>query len=56
MKLVELLIGWLVMLIAGGATYFVLWGLLVRGPRLLPVDEPNERSLHTVPIPRGGEH
>ncbi len=54
MKLVELLIGWLVMLIAGGATYFVLWGLLVRGPGLLPVAEPNERSLHTVPIPRGG--
>ena len=32
----------------------VLGWALARGRRLLPVDRPNERSLHTVPVPRIG--
>jgi len=47
-------IGLLVLAVAGGITYlFVRW-LLMGNQKLLAIDRPNERSLHTRVVPRGG--
>jgi len=40
-------------LIAAAVSWLALFALL-RRPGLLPLDQPNPRSLHTHPIPRGG--
>jgi len=35
-------------------TWGLVWLLATRGSKQLPVDTPNERSLHTTPVPRAG--
>jgi UDP-N-acetylmuramyl pentapeptide phosphotransferase/UDP-N-acetylglucosamine-1-phosphate transferase len=43
-----------VLLVSFSASFIFLWGLLSFGQRLLNLDVPNERSVHTNPIPRSG--
>jgi UDP-N-acetylmuramyl pentapeptide phosphotransferase/UDP-N-acetylglucosamine-1-phosphate transferase len=44
----------IVALVAWVGVVVLLWLLLRRGQRLLPLDQPNERSLHASPVPRIG--
>lgn len=45
---------WLPLVLGFVGVAALLGGALARARRLLPVDRPNERSLHTVPVPRIG--
>ena len=47
-------IGLLVLAVAGGITYLLVGWLLMGNQKFLAVDRPNERSLHTRVVPRGG--
>ena len=47
-------IGLLVLAAAGGITYLLVRWLLMGNQKLLAIDRPNERSLHTRVVPRGG--
>ena len=47
-------IGLLVLAVAGGITYLLVRWLLMGNQKFLAVDRPNERSLHTRVVPRGG--
>lgn len=40
--------------LGGGVCFFVLWWLLRSGRAAIALDRPNERSLHSQPIPRVG--
>ena len=47
-------IGLLILIAAGGITYLLVRCLLIGNQNFLANDRPNERSLHTRVIPRGG--
>ena len=47
-------IGLLILIAAGGITYLLVRSLLIGNQTFLAKDRPNERSLHTRVIPRGG--
>ena len=47
-------IGLLIQLATGGITYLLVRCLLIGNQNFLANDRPNERSLHTRVIPRGG--
>jgi len=41
-------------LLSFAVSLILVWGIVIRPTQQLPVDIPNERSLHKKPVPRGG--